>query len=41
MTRAKDYQSFLDQYKNRPHYFKLAKEIFGQDVDETYVETDT
>ena len=27
MTRAKDYQSFLDQYKNRPHYFKLAKEM--------------
>ena len=27
MTKAKDYQSLLDQYKNRPHYFKLAKEM--------------
>ena len=27
MTKPKDYQSFLDQYRNRPHYFKLAKEM--------------
>ena len=27
MTKAKDYQSFVDQYRNRPHYFKLAKEM--------------
>ena len=27
MTKAKDYQSFVDQCRNRPHYFKLAKEM--------------
>ena len=33
MTKPKDYQSFLDQYRNRPHYFKLAKEMMdGQET---------
>ena len=30
MTKPKDYQSFLDQYRNRPHYFKLAKEMMDR-----------